>query len=113
MKATTTINNFQDLHDTLSRYREDKRWIFRGHSNPDWELTPKAGRDPYSSVDDSLVFEAWKGQAVEYIQARPQNDWEWLAIAQHHGLATRLLDWTLNPLNAAFLLQEKNTLEML
>ena len=30
------------------------------------------------------------------------NDWDMLTIAQYHGLAARLLDWSFNPLVAAY-----------
>jgi hypothetical protein len=93
------VSNFRELHTRLSRYR--KGWIFRGHSNASWELVPKGGRDSYRGRDKAL-FESWKRRAIEYLSPRPQSDWDWLAIAQHHKLATRLLDWTTNPLNAAY-----------
>jgi len=103
------IKSIDDFHKRLDNYRKSSWFKFRGQSDSTWELIPKAGRSPYTNVSDIDSFEHWTRRAVAYLDKESNTEWELLAIAQHTGLPTRLLDWTHNPLVAAFFATAENT----
>lgn len=109
---TFKVNTIRDLHEIFMMIRSHGGvgWWFRGQSNNEWELLPKAGRKEYYLPNDRDLgrFNFWRKQAIAYDNNLPENDWECLAIAQHYGLATRLLDWTYNPLIATFFAVSEN-----
>ncbi|MFE0506450.1 FRG domain-containing protein [Peribacillus butanolivorans] len=76
------IKSFEELHLALKSYKKTNLWLFRGHSDPSWELIPKAGRNPYNEFDDSQSFKSWKRRAVEFLNGTYDN-WDLLGIAQH------------------------------
>jgi len=117
MGKTSTIGCIKDLLAlTSSQYfaEERGRWIFRGHSKASFGLIPSVGRNPHPFESrekyELRLLEVFCREARGHFDrnSMPTNPWEWLSIAQHHGLPTRLLDWTHNPLAALFFAVSKN-----
>jgi hypothetical protein len=83
--------------------RTHTRWVFRGCGSPLHKFVPSVGRAAaYTVLDEERVFRAFQRSAGAMLEAPLADDWEWLAVAQHYGLPTRLLDWSTNPLVACF-----------
>ena len=108
-KTPVLIEEVEDLISIVAS-KPVGQWIYRGQSDSTWELLPSIDR-PYSvncrgSLNreeyEKFLLSRFQARAVPFLEAPPSNDWEWLALAQHHGLPTRLLDWTTNPLIALF-----------
>jgi hypothetical protein len=99
---TVPIKSFRQLHRGLEEFRSCSTMFFRGQSDADWPLVPKAGREEFRHIEDDYLFADWKSAVRSHDGIQARTELELLALAQHHGLATRLLDWTANPLIAAF-----------
>jgi hypothetical protein len=77
---------------------------YRGQENHGWSLKPSLYR-PDTKIDSVLERELIRDFRIkcgDFITNRPQSDIDWLFLAQHHGLPTRLLDWSESPLVALF-----------
>jgi hypothetical protein len=109
-----TVHSIDQLTALVFKFRKDGNWIFRGVRQSSYKLIPKIGRVesrrskgsgdglPYEREAEDRLIRHFIRAAGPYVRHRPTTRLEWLALAQHHGMFTRLLDWTESLLVAAY-----------
>lgn len=108
-----TADSLSDYHNKLKALNTDGLWIYRGQSEAVWGLVPSAFRgidelDPPYEVTDAEwiaklerdIYSTFDQQSVKC--QTTENPWDRLALAQHYGTPTRLLDWTRSASIAAY-----------
>mgnify|MGYP000991749646 CR=1 FL=1 len=120
MPSILNVDTWEALAAQIKGAVEANQKIYRGVTDFDGhKLIPKIGRPgarkdpangsgrPYSEEDEKRLLEVFRRTARPFLSYEPKSDFEWLAVAQHHGSPTRLLDWTESPLVAAYFAMEK------
>lgn len=111
------INSWADLAGLVDEYSVGE-WIFRGSDDASYSLLPSIGRPgsrkelksgddlPFDESEELKMLRRFEREVRPHGLTLPHadlsHDLELRALAQHHGLRTRLMDWSRSPLVAAF-----------
>lgn len=106
IKSPTSLSSFLAAIESLKRAEvelgNESDFLFRGQST-DEPLIPRLARlKPKGKLlkIEQLMMADFERQHLPFTEFEPRDAWDLVALAQHHGLPTRLLDWTYSALAA-------------
>ena len=113
-----SVSSLAEIDSLVASTFGDCKVCFRGQSDQQWDLVPTAYR-AFVDLSKTLPFDASNAADVERDTYREfdiaasrelgnRQLLERLSIAQHHGVPTRLLDWTLSTSVAAYFAASAN-----
>src|ERR1041384_5861576 len=92
-------------------------WAFRGERDERWPLYSSLSRYLQNfgvaaaawPAQEGRILRIFKRKAHQFLEKPPDldDDFQWLALMQHHGAPTRLIDFTWSPYVAAFFALER------
>lgn len=94
-------------------------WAYRGERDERWPLYSSLSRYLRNfnvhaeawTLQEARILRVFKRKAHQFLEQPPEpdDDFQWLALMQHHGGPTRLIDFTWSPYVAAFFALERTT----
>jgi len=112
------VSSWNELRDVLEQLAR-AGWAFRGQAEAKWPLESSitrylknfAGPPDIWILKETKILHTFKRKAHLLLPRTPDDGetLEWLALMQHHGAPTRLIDFTWSPYVAAFFALERAT----